>query len=249
MIADLAQRGLQAWWGPGLAFAAGVVSFASPCVLPLVPGYLSFVTGEQATEGERRRAPLVPILLFIAGFSVVFTILFGFTASAVGRAIHSSLGERIAGLFVLAFGLFMVLYAFEVRLTWLYREGRPLLARVKAGPAAAFPLGMAFAVGWTPCIGPVLGAVTTLAANEGGSARALFLLLCYSLGLGIPFLLVGLGVGRLIRAFRFFSRHYRLFAGVSGVVLLVIGALLVAGVWTRLVAPLFRFANRVGLPI
>jgi cytochrome c-type biogenesis protein len=257
VIADLVQRGLQEWWGPGLAFAAGVVSFASPCVLPLVPGYLSFVAGERAAErgaGDpadpgSNRPPVGPILLFILGFSAVFTVVGGFTASSVGRWLKSPTGERVAGGVVLAFGVFMLLYAMRFGSVWLYREGRPLLARVRPGPAAAFPLGAAFAVGWTPCIGPVLGGILTLAAAQGTTVRAVTLLLFYSFGLGLPFLLVGLGVGKLMGAFRFFSRHYRWFAGASGVVLVIVGSLLVAGMWTRLVAPLFRFANRIGLPI
>jgi cytochrome c-type biogenesis protein len=241
VIANLVREGVQAWWAPALAFAAGLVSFASPCVLPLVPGYLLFVTGGQTAPEDRH--PLLPVLLFILGFSFVFTIVFGFTASTVGRAIHSNLGQRIAGGFVLGFGLFMLAYAFRVRVPWLYREGRPLLARVKPGAAAAFPLGMAFAVGWTPCIGPVLGAIVTLAANQGGGARTVLLLLSYSLGLGVPFLLIGLGVEKLMAGFRFFSRNYRWFAGVSGVAMAVIGVLLITGSWTRLVAPLIQGVN------
>jgi cytochrome c-type biogenesis protein len=108
---------------------------------------------------------------------------------------------------------------------------------------------MAFAVGWTPCIGPVLGAILTLAVQQGSTLRATVLLSVYSLGLGIPFLLIGLGVGRLTRGLRFFSRNYRWFAGVSGVVMVVIGVLLVTQEWTRLMAPLFEFANRLHLPI
>jgi cytochrome c-type biogenesis protein len=242
VIADLVQHGVQAWWAPALAFAAGLVSFASPCVLPLVPGYLLFVTGGQGADDSERH-PLLPVLLFILGFSFVFTIVFGFTASAVARAIHSGLGQRIAGGFVLAFGLFMLAYAFRVRVPWLYREGRPLLARVRPGSAAAFPLGMAFAVGWTPCIGPVLGAIVTLAANQGGGLRTVLLLLSYSLGLGLPFLLIGLGVEKLMRGFRFFARNYRWFAGVSGAAMAVIGVLLLSGSWTRLVAPLIQGVN------
>jgi len=247
MLGDIA-RGVQSWWAPALAFAAGVVSFASPCVLPLVPGYLSFVTGGRAPGGEDRR-PVVPILLFILGFTVVFTVLFGFTASAVSGWLHSSTGRRVAGGVVLAFGVFMLLYALRLGVPWLYREERPLLSRVRPGAAGAFPLGMAFAVGWTPCIGPVLGAIVTLAANQGSTPRTVVLLLIYSLGLGVPFLLVGLGVRRLMGAFRFFSRNYHWFAGVSGAALVGIGILLITGEWTRLVAPLFRFANRIGLPI
>ena len=242
------QQVQQEWWAPALAFAAGLISFASPCVLPLVPGYLSFVTGgEEVTGGDRR--PLLPILLFIAGFSVVFTVIFGLGASAISRTIRSVTGQRVAGVVVLLFGIFMILYAFRARIPWLYREGRPLLSRVKPGPAGAFPLGMAFAVGWTPCIGPVLGAIIGLASAQGSTGRAVILLLFYSLGLAIPFLLIGLGVHRLVHAARFFSRNYHWIAGASGVAMILIGLLLVSGAWTRLVAPIFRFANRLSLPI
>jgi cytochrome c-type biogenesis protein len=250
VIADVFQEGVRSWWAPALAFAAGVVSFASPCVLPLVPGYLSFVTGEQAVAasgaGEAAPVPtrrrMVPILLFILGFSVLFTLIGAFTGT-LSQAIKSPTGQRVAGAFVLLFGLFLLLYALRVRVPWLYREERPLLSRVRPGPAWAFPLGMAFAVGWTPCIGPVLGAIITLAANQG-SGRASVLLFVYSLGLGIPFLLVGLGLGKLMGVMRFFSSHYGIFAGVSGALLIVIGSLLVTGAWTRLTAPLFEVINR-----
>jgi cytochrome c-type biogenesis protein len=251
--------GVRSWWAPILAFAAGVVSFASPCVLPLVPGYLSFVAGDRAGASNvanrgaaataRRPVAIAPILLFILGFTIVFTVLFGFTASALSRWLKSSSGQRAAGAVVLAFGAFMLLYALRRGGAWLYREERPFLSRVRPGPAAALPLGMAFAVGWTPCIGPVFGAILTLAARQGSTARTVGLLLAYSLGLGVPFLLIGLGVERLMGAFRFFSRNYGWFAGVSGAILVAIGVLLVAGEWTRLVNPLFQFANRVHLPI
>ena len=115
MIADVVQQVQQEWWAPALAFAAGLISFASPCVLPLVPGYLSFVTGgEEVTGGDRR--PLLPILLFITGFSVVFTVIFGLGASAISRNIRSVTGQRVAGVVVLLFGIFMVLYAFRARI-------------------------------------------------------------------------------------------------------------------------------------
>jgi cytochrome c-type biogenesis protein len=245
MIADVA-RGVNEWWGPALAFAAGVVSFVSPCVLPLVPGYIAFVAGGQpgANADLPLRRRLIPILLFILGFSVVFTVLFGFTASRLTRALRSGTGQRVAGAVVLAFGVFMLLYALRLGGAWLYAERRPLLSRVKPGAAGAFPLGMAFAVGWTPCIGPVLGAIATLAANQGSTARTILLLFFYSMGLGVPFLLVGLGLGRLMGAFRFISRNYHWFAAVSGAAMVAIGILLVTGTWTRLVAPLFRLINR-----
>jgi cytochrome c-type biogenesis protein len=235
MIADVGAR-VTGWWGPVLAFAAGVVSFASPCVLPLVPGYLSFVAGDRSTA-DRTRRRLVPILLFILGFSLVFTLVFGFTASAARHWFISPTGRRVAGGFVLAFGVFLVLYALRARIPWLYWEGRPLLARVRPGSIGALPLGMAFAVGWTPCIGPVLGAVSTLALNQGSTPRVVFLLFMYSMGLGVPFLLVGLGVERLMGGFRFFSRNYHWFAAASGVAMAAIGVLLLTGRWSQLMAP------------
>lgn len=246
MISEVT-NGVHAWWAPALAFAAGIVSFASPCVLPLVPGYVSFLTGQE--PGAKARRTFVPIVLFILGFSVIFTVLFGLGASAISHAIRSSAGQRVAGAFVVAFGIFMVLYAFRARIPLLYREGRPLLERVPPGPASAFPLGMAFAVGWTPCIGPVLGAIIGLASAQGTTGRAVLLLGFYSLGLGVPFLLLGLGIRRLLFAARFFSRNYHWFAGAAGGLLVVIGALLLTGRWTPLVAPVFRFANRLSLPL
>jgi cytochrome c-type biogenesis protein len=150
----------------------------------------------------------------------------------------------VAGAVVLAFGLFMILYALRLGAAWLYREQRPFLARVKPGPAGALPLGMAFAVGWTPCIGPVLGAILTLAGNQGSSARSTLLLFVYSLGLGLPFLFVGLGVRWLLSAFKFFSRNYHWIAGASGVAMVAIGILLLTGQWTRLIAPLLEQVAR-----
>ncbi len=246
VIADVGTR-VTEWWGPALAFAAGVVSFASPCVLPVVPGYLAFVTGGEGAPSEERK-PLIPILLFILGFAFVFTIVGGFTASALASWLRSDTGERVAGAFVLAFGLFMLLYALRLGVPWLYREERPFLAHVRPGRAGAFPLGMAFAVGWTPCIGPVLGAILTLAASAPGNhpnpARSVLLLFFYSVGLGLPFLFVGLGVRWLLGAFRFFSRNYRWFAAASGVVMAAIGILLLTGQWNRLMAPLLEQVAR-----
>jgi cytochrome c-type biogenesis protein len=265
VVADVT-AGIGEWWGPALAFAAGVVSFASPCVLPLVPGYLAVITGAgpatspgpvrvgspaPGVDGSGRpeasaRHPVAPILLFILGFSLVFTVVGGFAATGLARWVQSGTGQRVAGGVVVAFGVFLLLYGLRVGFPWLYREERPLLSRVRPGPAGALPLGMAFAVGWTPCIGPVLGAILTLAAGQHSTGRAVLLLFSYSLGLGVPFLLVGLGLRRLLSAFRVFSRHYGSFALLSGAALTAIGALLLAGVWGP---ALFRFAARFVPPL
>jgi cytochrome c-type biogenesis protein len=270
MIADVT-RGLSEWWAPVLAFVAGVVSFASPCVLPLVPGYLAFVSGASAgdqdrvPEGggasavavkERRKAGLgsvLPMALFVLGFSVVFTalgvVVGQFPNSGVSNALQSSMLLRIAGVFVLLFGIAMILYAFRLGAPSLYAERRPLLSRVRPGPAGALPLGMAFALGWTPCIGPVLGVILAIAATQGGAFRGGGLLFLYSLGLGLPFLLIGLGVKRLMRALDVIKRNYHWFAGVSGAIMVAIGLLLVSGLWESWVTPWLNSLSRITPPL
>ena len=240
MLADYVQTGLSSWWAPVLAFTAGVVSFASPCVFPLVPGYISFVSGERA-EGNRSVAP---ILLFIAGFSLVFTSLGAFSGGALVRLVRSPAGQRIAGVVIIVFGVLMILYALRIGWLALYSERRPFLERARPGTAGALPLGMAFAAGWTPCIGPVLGGIIAIAAAQGGSIRGALLLLVYSVGLGVPFLLVGLGVQRLMGALNFLKRNYRWVAGISGALMVVIGVLLVSGVWVRILNPFLQWGSR-----
>jgi cytochrome c-type biogenesis protein len=240
MVGGLVDTGLSSWWAPALAFAAGVVSFASPCVLPLVPGYVSFVTGSRATEGEGRR-PLVPILLFILGFTIVFTLLGAFAGSFV-RFFRDPWFQRAAGVVVILLGLMMVAYAIGRGPTALFAERRPLLSRVRPGSLGAFPLGVAFAAGWTPCIGPVLAGIFGIAAAAGGAVKGAALLALYSLGLGLPFLLVGMGADRLVRSLGWVKRNYRLIAGVSGALLVAVGVLVMTGLFQRVIAPLARFA-------
>ncbi len=239
MIADIVQTGLTSWWAPALAFVAGLVSFASPCVFPLVPGYVSFVSGERAIDGETPR-PLLPILLFIGGFTLVFTLLGAFASTFV-PIFKDETGQRIAGVVVIVIGLFMVGFAFQRGALALYVERRPFLEKVRPGSVGAMPLGMAFAAGWTPCIGPALAGILAIAATES-TLRGILLLIAYSLGLGVPFLLVGLGVQRFVGAFGWVRRHYAWIAGVSGGLLIVVGVMLMTGVFTRLFAPLARFA-------
>jgi cytochrome c-type biogenesis protein len=238
MLAGLVDTGLSSWWAPALAFAAGVVSFASPCVLPLVPGYVSFITGSRATEGEGRR-PILAILLFILGFTIVFTLLGAFAGTFV-RFFRDPWFQRAAGLVVLMIGLLMLGYAFRRGSPALYAERRPLLERVRPGTAWALPLGVAFAAGWTPCIGPVLGGIIVI-ASSGGTVKGAALLAIYSFGLGLPFLLVGIGADRLVGRLGWVRKHYRAIAGVSGALLVTVGVLLMTGLFRQVFAPLARF--------
>jgi cytochrome c-type biogenesis protein len=238
MLAGLVDSGLSSWWAPALAFVAGVVSFASPCVLPLVPGYVGFITGSRATEGEGRR-PILAILLFILGFTIVFTLLGAFAGTFV-RFFRDPWFQRAAGLVVLVIGLFMLGFAFRRGSPGLYTERRPLLEWARPGTAGALPLGVAFAAGWTPCIGPVLGGILAIAAS-GGTVKGAALLVVYSFGLGLPFLLVGIGADRVIDRLDWVRRHYQAIAGVSGALLVTVGILLMTGLFRQVFAPLARF--------
>ncbi|HJR96695.1 MAG TPA: cytochrome c biogenesis protein CcdA [Actinomycetota bacterium] len=244
MIADIVQTGIASWWAPALAFAAGLISCLSPCVWPLLPGYLSFVTGDRIVGEETgaARKPLAPMLLFILGFTIVFVLLGAFASTVFGQRtvveiLRGTAGQRIGGAIVIAFGVLMIGYALQRGSLSLYADRRPFLAKVRPGSVGAVPLGMAFAAGWTPCIGPVLGAILAIAAT-GSTARAVLLLVSYSAGLGVPFLLVGLGVTRFMGAFEWVKRRYTEIAMVSGALMIGLGVLLFTGEFTRLVAPL-----------
>jgi cytochrome c-type biogenesis protein len=252
MIADVTES-LSRWWAPAVAFTAGIVSFASPCVFPLVPGYLSFVTGESVANLEADppggtttlARKLMPILLFIGGFTLVFTLYGAFSTTFVqifkGRA-----GQVVAGIVVVAVGLLMIGYALGRGSLSLYAERRPFLRKVRPGVSGSFPLGMAFAAGWTPCIGPVLATILAMAAASGGAARGAFLLAIYSLGLGVPFLLLGVGVQWLTGTLGWIKRHYRGLSIVSGGILIVLGVMLMTETFTRyLNTPLQRFQPRL----
>lgn len=236
-------RYLGGWLAPLVAFLAGAVSFASPCILPLVPGYLSFVSGGQAVAapgggGVATKARVAPMLLFIGGFTLVFT-LYGAFASTFVQIFRGRVGQLVAGSIIVVLGLLLIAYALGRGALALYAERRPLLQRVRPGTTGAFPLGMAFAAGWTPCIGPVLGAILAIAAGRSALGGA-FLLVCYSAGLGVPFLMLGLGVQRLMGALGWMQRHYEAIAIVSGAILVTVGVLVATGMWTRLLAPLLR---------
>src|SRR5262245_4768127 len=215
-------------FGPGAfaaAFAAGIVSFVSPCVLPLIPGYLSFVSGVGFDElGARPRRVVGQTAWFVLGFGVMFALL-GAGAAWFGNAllVHRRSLEIAAGAFIALAGL---IYAGLPLPPLLLAERRFHLAREGSGPITALGAGIAFAIGWTPCIGPTLAAILTLAAAEGHAVQGAVLLLVYALGLGVPFLLFGLAFIRALGLAVVLRRHWRLVSVGSGTLLVAFGVLL-----------------------
>jgi cytochrome c-type biogenesis protein len=219
----------------GAALLAGAISFLSPCVLPLVPPYLCFITGaslenlcsEARETRTERRGALLAALMFVLGFSTVF-ILLGASASFVGQLLRSymTILAQVAGVFIILMGLnFLGVF----RLGFLAREKRYHSEARPAGIFGAYAVGLAFAFGWTPCIGPVLAMILTLAANEQDVAKGAGLLAIYSAGLGIPFLLAAAGVGTFIGFFSKFRQHLRKVEMVMGVLLVLTGVMFLTG--------------------
>lgn len=216
-----------------VAFVAGLLSFLSPCVLPLVPSYLGFITGMTLPEVTgRRRAALTHALLFVAGFSLIFVLL-GASATALGRALnyYQVWIQRVGGVLIILFGL-LCLGVFKVGL--LTQERRVRLDRKPVGYLGSALVGMAFAAGWTPCIGPVLGGILGLAATSTDVTRGMQLLAAYSAGLALPFLIAAVAVESFLDWFQRFRRFLPWVMRVSGVMLIVVGVLLVTGEFTRL---------------
>ena len=229
-----------------LAFGAGVLSFTSPCVLPLLPGYLSYMSGVSADElADRRGRLLLASLLFVAGFSIVFTAL-GATASVIGSLVdqHREILLRISGVFILIMGL-VTLGVF--RFPALYVERR-FHIKTSLGLVGALPLGMAFAFGWTPCIGPVLASIEAVAGAEGSVREGAALLFVYALGLGLPFIAAGLFFGRGVTAMRWLREHYRALNIAGGSVLLAMGFLLLTGQWVQTLSPALRLYSQLNWP-
>ncbi len=234
---------------PFFAFVAGVVSFSSPCSLPLIPAYLSYMTAlpvDHLEERASRRAVLRASLLFVAGFTLVFTAL-GASFALVGSVLlrNVDLITRVAGLGIIAMGLAMLGL---LRLPGYHREFRLDMTRVARGQRGAFPLGMAFAIGWTPCIGPILATILAIAGATQTVAFGAVLLAIYSLGLGIPFIFVAMGFHRARGSLDWLKRRGALIERVGGVMLIAVGLLFATGVWRAIFVPLQSMFARLGWP-
>jgi cytochrome c-type biogenesis protein len=222
-----------------VALLAGLVSFASPCILPLVPGYLGYVGGfagsggDGALEKRNRNRLLLGVLLFVLGFSVVF-VTFGLVFGVAGLLLKQwmDLITRIAGVLIIVMGL-----VFIGQFTFLQRTLKPGW-RVATGLAGAPFLGVVFGLGWAPCIGPTLGAVLALSLNGGSPARGALLGAVYCLGLGIPFLLVALGLSWVSGSVNWLRRHIRVVNVTGGALLILVGLLMVTGLWQAMISSL-----------
>lgn len=226
--------------GIGISFTAGLLSFLSPCVLPLIPSYVSFITGLSIDDVQRsRRVTLAHSLLFVAGFTIVFLAL-GATATLLGQLLirNRDWVGRIGGVLVIALGLYL-LGVFNVGL--FSREKRVHIANKPLGYLGTVLVGMAFAAGWTPCIGPILGGVLTYTASSADLNRGLVLLLAYSLGLAVPFLLAALMIDRFMEAFQRYRGALVWVSRGSGVLLIAVGILMITGTMTVLSAWLQGF--------
>jgi cytochrome c-type biogenesis protein len=220
-------------FGMFVAFSAGLLSFLSPCVLPLVPSYLGFLTGTLAPDAaQRRRITVMHALFFVLGFTLVFLAL-GAGASAFGAALKSQrvLITRIGGVFIILFGLWTL---GVVKLDVLQREKRMQIEDKPVGYLGSSLVGMAFAAGWVPCLGPILAAILGLAATEADFARGMALLGAYSAGLAVPFVAAAFAVDRFLDWFQGFRRHLGTVKVVSGLLLLFVGVLMVSGKFTQL---------------
>ena len=214
-----------------IAFAGGLLSFLSPCVLPLVPGYISLMSGvsidhlKSGGASGSRRAVILNSLAFNAGLSVIFLAL-GSTAGLVGAAIINNIWVRvIGGLVIIIFGLHLIGL---LKIKYLYRDTRQFSSEKPRGVLGSLTLGMAFAAGWTPCIGPILGGIIGLAATSGGWKGGLLLSAFYSAGLAVPFLITGLGINQFLGFYSKFRQHLHKVEVVSGVILILIGALVMS---------------------
>jgi cytochrome c-type biogenesis protein len=236
--------------GIPLALAAGFVSFLSPCVLPLVPGYLSTVIGVTPNDlkaGVGVRRVLVPSLLFIASFSLIF-ILLGLSATVIGSTLndHKQLLERVGGAVIITLGVVFLASPFINMLNREWHSETLLRLAGKGGPLVA---GAAFAIAWTPCTSITLGAILTQAAVSSSAAHGALLLAFYSLGLAIPFLLIAVAFERMTGALAVVKRHFPVIIGIGGAVMIVLGVLIVTGEFTVLNAEANKLLQGTGLDV
>lgn len=238
-----------------MAFAAGLISFLSPCVLPLVPGYISFISGVSFAEirekkenipflSKEKRMILYSSIFFIIGFSMVF-ILLGATATWIGMFITSKMSilTKVAGLVIIFFGVYMMGI---IRPRFLYREARFQIKDRRFGYAGALLIGAAFAFGWTPCIGPILAGILTFAGTLENVNQGVLLLSMYSLGLGIPFLATAIGINQFWRFFNRIKKYVRVLEVTSGAIMIILGLLIYTNKLV-LIPGLLPFLNKFAL--
>jgi cytochrome c-type biogenesis protein len=231
--------------GIPVAFGAGLISFLSPCVLPLVPGYLSAVAGVKDTAEIKARRVLGPSLAFVGTFSAIFIALGLLGQRAIRGALTGSTAVHVSGILIVLMGLLFVAAPFIPRLARTWHVDALMARAGKSGPVLT---GAAFAIAWTPCTGPTLGAIVSAAGTSNSSYKGAFLLAVYCAGLGIPFLLAGLAFGKFTSAFNVVRRHYSVVIGVGGVVLVGMGVLIFTGQFTVLNIHVSNALHSLGLP-
>lgn len=227
-----------------IAFGAGLISFLSPCVLPLVPGYISVVAGVEPSEIRPRRV-IGPSLAFVASFSAIFIALGLLGQQALHGALTGPAALKVSGAVIIAMGLLFVLAPFVPQLS---RQWHVTGLMSRAGRSGPVLTGAAFALAWTPCTGPTLGAIITAAGVSGSAAHGAFLLAVYCAGLGLPFLITGLAFGTVTSAFSVVRRHYAVVIGLGGVVLIGMGILIWTGEFTQLNITVNHWLQTLGLP-
>ncbi len=230
--------------GIPVAFAAGLISFLSPCVLPLVPGYISAIAGVTPAEIRPRRV-IGPSLAFVASFSTIFIALGLLGQQALHGALTGPTALKVSGALIVAMGVLFVLAPFVPRLS---REWHVDALMQRAGRGGPVITGVAFALAWTPCTGPTLGAIVTAAGASGSATHGALLLVIYCAGLGVPFLVTGLAFGTATSALAVVKRHYPVLIGVGGIVLIGMGVLIWTGEFTQLNVTVNGWLQSLGLP-
>jgi cytochrome c-type biogenesis protein len=231
--------------GIPVAFGAGLISFLSPCVLPLVPGYISAVSGVKSTAEIKARRVIGPSLAFIGTFSAIFIALGLLGQQALRGTLTGATARQVCGALIVVMGLLFVLSPLIPRIA---REWRVQSLMARAGESGPVLTGVAFAIAWTPCQGPTLGAIISATGTSSSALRGAFLLAIYCLGLGVPFLITGLAFGKVTVALDVVKRHYPLVIGAGGVILIGMGVLIWTGQFTVLNEHVSNWLNALGLP-